>query len=120
MSGIIETDIVSKDRLTGAKVYSGEHTGAYKTIAASQSNSVLGSVGAAGDYLARVVVVVATAATAQVQLKDGSGTAFTIFPNSPGGGIGTYTIPIGIRSRAGAWQITTGAGVSVVAVGNFT
>lgn len=92
----------------------------YESVAASQTNQVLGATGAAGDYLGRVVCVVTTAATAQVQIKDGSGTAITIFPNSPGGGIGTYTVDLGIKSVSGAWQITTGAGVAVLATGSFT
>lgn len=94
--------------------------GEYETVAASQTTQTLGATGAVGDYLEGLLCVVATAATAQVQIKDGSDTAITVLPNSPGGGIGTYPIPIGLTSRTGAWQITTGAGVSVVAVGNFT
>ena len=92
----------------------------YETVAASQTNQVIGAVGAAGDLLSRLICVVTTAATAQVQIKDGSDTAITVFPNSPGGGVGTYTIPIGLLSRTGAWQVTTGAGVAVIACGNFS
>jgi len=92
----------------------------YELVAASQTNQVLGATGAAGDYLDQLLIVVATAATAQVQLKDGSGTAFTVFPNSPGGGVGSYPLPIGLRSTNGAWQVTTGAGASVIASGDFS
>lgn len=92
----------------------------YETVAAGQTTQALGATGAAGDYIDRLIIVVATAASAQVQIKDGSETAITVFPNSPGGGVGTYTLPIGMRSRAGAWQVTTGAGSSVIATGNFT
>jgi len=91
-----------------------------QTIAAGQTTVALGSAGAKGDFLARLVCTVGTAATAQVQLKDGSGNAYTILPNSPGGGIGVYTIEIGACSQLGAWQVTTGAGVTVLAVGMFT
>lgn len=92
----------------------------YETVAAGQTDQALGATGAAGDYLARLIIVVATAATAQVQIKDGSGSAITVFPNSPGGGVGTYTVDIGLTSLDGAWKVTTGAGSSVVAVGDFT
>jgi hypothetical protein len=92
----------------------------YETVAASQTAQVLGAIGAAGDLLSRLICVVTTAATAQVQIKDGSDTAITVFPNSPGGGVGTYTIPIGLQSRTGAWQVTTGAGVAVIACGVFS
>lgn len=92
----------------------------YETVAPSQTDQVLGSVGAAGDYLDKLICVVATASTAQVQIKDGAGSAITILPNSPGGGLGTYTIPIELKSNTGAWKITTGAGVSVISCGKFT
>ena len=92
----------------------------YETVAASQTDQVLGVTGATGDFLHQLIIVVSTAATAQVQIKDGSGSAITVFPNSPGGGIGTYTVELNIRSTSGAWRVTTGAGVAVLAVGRFT
>lgn len=92
----------------------------YETVAASQTDQVLGNGGAAGDYLDTLVCVVATAATAAVDLQDGDGTAFNVLPNSPGGGVGTYVVRIAARSKAGAWKVTTGAGVSVIATGSFT
>jgi hypothetical protein len=39
----------------------------YETVAASQTNQVLGGTGAIGDYLHRVIVVVNTAATSTVR-----------------------------------------------------
>lgn len=92
----------------------------YETVAASQTNQVLGTVGAAGDLLSSLICIVTVSLTAQVQIKDGADAAITIFPNSPGGGIGTYTIPVGLLSRSGGWQITTGAGVAVIACGVFS
>ena len=92
----------------------------YETVAAGVTAQALGSVGVVGDYLKHLVCVVSTAATAQVQIKDGADSAITVFPNSPGGGIGTYIVPLGLLSRTGAWQVTTAAGVAVVAVGLFS
>lgn len=92
----------------------------YETVAVSQTDQVLGATGATGDYLSHLVIVVATAATAAVSIKDGAGSAISVFPNNPGGGVGTYTVPLGLTSTAGAWKVTTGAGSTVVAVGNFT
>lgn len=92
----------------------------YETVAASQSDQVLGVAGAAGDYLDTLVITVATAATAAVSIKDGGGNAISILPNSPGGGIGVYTVRIAARSKAGAWKVTTGAGSTVLATGSFT
>lgn len=91
----------------------------YETVAASQTDQALGATGAGGDLLLRLVIVVATAATAAVSIKDGS-TSIAVFPSLPGGGIGTYVIHLGLKSISGAWSVTTGAGVSVIAVGNFT
>lgn len=50
---------------------------------------------------------------------DGSGSAITVFPNSPGGGVGTYTVELNITSTGGAWKVTTGAGVAVIAIWRF-
>jgi hypothetical protein len=96
------------------------NAGHYETVAASQTDQALGATGAAGDWLENLVCVVSTAATAQVQIKDGGGSAITVLPNSPGGGVGTYTIYLQLRSTAGAWKVTTGAGVAVIATGTFT
>lgn len=92
----------------------------YETVAVSQANQALGATGAAGDYLEALICVVATAATSQVQLKDGSNTAFTVLPNAVGAGIGTYYLPFGLISTSGAWQVTTAAGVTVIGTGDFT
>jgi hypothetical protein len=100
------------------EVYNGG--GSYETVAASQTAQALGATGAVGDYLECLIIVVSTAATAAVSIKDGGDSAISIFPNSPGGGIGTYVIPVGLWSRTGAWQVTTGAGSAVIATGNFT
>jgi hypothetical protein len=91
----------------------------YETVAAAQSDQILGSTGGAGDYLEGLLCVVATAATSIVQIKDGAGSAITVHPNAVGGGVGTYYVPINTKSRDGAWSVTTGAGVSVLATGNF-
>ena len=95
----------------------------YEHVAASQTAQVLGGTGATGDYLHRLICTVSTAATAQVQIVDGTGAGaltHTILPNSPGGGIGVYTVEIGAASTTGPWKITTGAGVEVMAVGIFS
>lgn len=93
---------------------------AYETVAASQTDQVLGSVGAIGDILTRLIITVGTAATAAVSIKDGGGSSIPILPNSPGGGIGVYVVHLGIASTAGAWQVSAGAGATVVAIGQFS
>jgi hypothetical protein len=106
--------VVAEDQLGGSE---------YETVAASASDQVLGATGAQGDYLDTLVCVVTTAATSQVQIKDGNGTLFPVLPNNVGAGIGTYHVAIGAKCVNGTtpgWKITTGAGVTVFATGNFT
>lgn len=91
----------------------------YKACPVS-ATTTLGATGATGDYLEGLTIVVATAATAQVQIKDGSDAAITVFPSNPGGGIGSYYVPVGAKSRTGAWQVVTLAGSTVLATGDFT
>jgi hypothetical protein len=109
------------DRLKTIGTNTGQLPGhEYETVAAGQTDQVLGATGGAGDYLHSLICVVATAATSAVSIKDGAGSAISVLPDNVGGGIGTYTVPLGLASADGAWKITTGAGVSVVAAGRFT
>ena len=95
----------------------------YEHVTASQTAQVLGGTGAVGDYLHRIICTVSTAATSLVQIVDGTGTGIlthTILPNNVGGGVGVYNIEMNTVSANGAWKITTGAGVEVMAVGIFS
>lgn len=92
----------------------------YETVAASQTAQVLGPTGAAGDILERLIIVPATTAAGTVAIKDGSDTAINVFVTGTLADLTPIVIPIGARSRTGAWAITTGANVSVIAVGAFT
>lgn len=98
------------------------NTGAYETVAASQTAQVLGPTGAIGDYLAGVLIVPATTSPGAVAIKDGAGSAVTIFTGgaSSVSNLVPFFVPVGARSAAGAWQVTTGANVSAVATGLFT
>jgi hypothetical protein len=94
--------------------------GRYETVAASQTDQVLGSTGAGvGDYIERLICVVATPATSNVLIQDGDGTAITVLPAAVAAAVGTYVIEVGAYSVIGAWSVTTGAGVSVLAIGKF-
>lgn len=90
----------------------------YEAVAAGQTTQTIGATGAVGDLLERVIITVVTSATGTVAIKDGADTAITISAaNTP---IGVYSVEIGARSKTGAWQITTGAGATAIAVGRFT
>jgi hypothetical protein len=89
----------------------------YEHVALSQTGQVLGTTGAVGDYLHRLVITVGTAATSTVSVLDGATSHALVRANTP---IGVYSIEMNTFSRNGAWSITTGAGAEVIAVGNFT
>jgi len=92
----------------------------YEHVAAGQTAQVLGTNGATGDYLHRLVCTVTTALTGNVVILDGSGFSHTILPASAGTGINNYDIEVNAVSRNGPWKITTGAGVEVLAIGIFS
>lgn len=94
----------------------------YETVAASQSDQALGTTGAAGDFLRGLLVVPATTSPGAVSIKDGNGSSITVFTGgaSSVGSLIPFPIPIGARSTAGTWKVTTGANVSVIGFGDFS
>lgn len=92
----------------------------YETVAASQTAQVLGSTGAVGHLLERLIITVATSATGTVALIDGNGSDIPITAaNTP---IGVYVVEVGMRcvnATTPGWKVTTGAGASVIGVGEF-
>ena len=95
----------------------------YEHVVASQSAQVLGATGAKGDYLHRLICTVTTSATGNVVIVDGSGTGIlthTVLPALAGTGVNVYNIEVNAVSADGAWKVTTGAGVEVMAVGIFS
>ena len=92
--------------------------GEYEAVAASATAQVLGGI---GDYLDTVWVQPATTSPGNVIILDGNTTIFTF----PGGAnsvsnLVPFPISLGIKSVSGAFKITTGSNVSVLASGNFT
>ena len=91
----------------------------YETVAASQTDQVLGPTGATGDLINGILVIPPPRRPAR-SLKDGAGTV----PVFTGGATSVsnlvpFLIPLGIRSVSG-FPDTTGANVSCIAVGDFT
>lgn len=101
-------------------------TSGYVRVPASSAALVLtgAGAGAMGDTINRLIITVTTEATSAVSLTDGVGTgpslnAYTVFP--AGMDIGCHILQLGdLTSNNGPWKVTTGAGVSVVAVGIFS
>lgn len=93
----------------------------YETVAASQTAQVIGATGAIGDVIEGILVIPGTTSPGNVLLLDNA-TSITVFT---GGALSVsnlvpFFIPLGIKSVSGAWKITTGTNVTVIAVGNFT
>src|SRR5436309_1238632 len=97
-------------------------TGKFATVAASQTDQVLGLTGgAAGDYLAAIHVVPTTTAPGAISIKDNGGSAITLWAGGTvGADLKPFLIELQIRSVTGPWKITTGANVSAIAVGAFS
>ena len=93
----------------------------YYTVAASQTNSALGT-GAIGDAFSGLLIVPATTSPGAVSVKDGGGSAITVFTGGATSvaDLKPFFLPFNMLSAVGGWSITTGANVSVIAVGTFT
>jgi len=90
----------------------------YETVAASVTGQVLGTTGAVGDYLHRLIISNVTAATASVTILDGS-TSIVIQTGAANIPLGIFSIELNMASASGAWKVTTGAGATVIGVGIF-
>jgi hypothetical protein len=95
----------------------------YQSIAAGQTAAALGAGGGArGDYLAGLLLVPASTSPGAVSIADGGGPAITVFAGGAASlvALAPFFVPVGAFSTSGKWQVTTGAGVSALAVGLFT
>ena len=95
----------------------------YQAIAASQSNAALGpGGGGTGDYLSHLTIVPASTSPGAVSIADGGGSAIIVFAGGASSisSLAPFTVTIGAKSAGGAWKVTTGSTVSVMAMGQFT
>jgi hypothetical protein len=97
---------------------------AYNTVAASVTAQVLtgGSGGAIGDWLDFLLVIPTTISCGAVSVIDGLGSPITVFAGAGATPLITlmpFTIPIRAITVSGPWKVTTGANISVMAIGNF-
>lgn len=93
----------------------------YTTVGASADEEPLGATGKVGDHLVHLVIQPTTVAPGSVVLKDGATTVYT-YPGSADYPVGLppFHVLLDLDSRSGAWTVTTGANVSVLASGDFT
>lgn len=119
--GGVATSLGLKPRATSLPVVLADiSSGEYETVAASQSAQTLGATGGTGDYLSGLLVTPATTSPGNVLLLDNA-ISITVFAGgaSSVSNLVPFFIPIGAYSVSGAWKVTTGANVSVIAIGNF-
>jgi hypothetical protein len=92
----------------------------YETVAAGQTAQVLGTTGAVGDFIERLIITPSAVGAGVVTLIDNA----TSIPIYAAGAnlvdLTPITVPLGVFSVSGAWKVTTGATVTVVAIGSFT
>lgn len=93
----------------------------YETVAASQTAQVLGATGATGDYVTGLLCTPATTSPGVVTLLDNA-ISIPLFVGgaSSVSNLVPFFISLGAFSVSGAWKVTTGANISVMAFGNFT
>ena len=96
----------------------------YNTVPASATAQALtgGGGGAKGDFLAGLLIVPGTTSPGAVTIKDGAGSAITVFTGGATSvaDLKPFWVPIGAVSTGGAWSVTTLTNVTVVANGQFT
>lgn len=95
----------------------------YEVVAAGQTNQVLGGAGAVGDLLESLLIVPTSLNPGPVSIRDGAGGDTIVVFAGGNDSVSTmhpFTVQLHIRATAAGWRVTTGAGVSALASGNFT
>lgn len=95
------------------------HTIKYETVAAGQTAQALGTTGKAGDILERLIIVPASVTCGTVALLDGT-ISMNVLVTGTLADLSPVVIEVGCKSLTGAWKVTTGTAVSVIAVGRFS
>ena len=91
----------------------------YETVAAGQTAQALGVTGKTGDLLEHVIIVPTTTAAGNVDVLDGT-TSIRVYNTGTLSDLKPFTVVFGCKSVTGAWKITTGSNVAVIAVGQFS
>ena len=93
----------------------------YETVAASQTDAVMGAAGGVSDVISHILVVPTSTSPQSITLTDGA-TSITVFAGGANSltSLVPFAIPLGLRASTGPWKITTGTGLSCVVVGDFT
>ena len=89
----------------------------YETVAASQTDQVLGTTGSAGDILHALHCVWTAASAAGVSIKDGTGSSIPVFETKSSATSQTVTLDM-VSADAG-WKITTSTNTTCIGIGRF-
>jgi len=93
----------------------------YETVAASQTDQVLGPSGGEKNVLARMIVLPASTSPGEVSIQDGAGSNIVVFTGGVTSVADLTPVVIELWMKAVTdWRVTTGAAVSVICVGRFT
>lgn len=91
----------------------------YEDVAASQTDQVIGGTGAVGDLVAGVYCSMSAASVGTVSIKDGSGSAFVLFPAQVAATV-VSAQALNWVSTSGAWKLTTGTNTTCRVSGRFS
>ena len=91
----------------------------YEAVAASQTDQVMGAIGAAGDLLHALKCATSAASVGTVTVKDGAGSSFTIFLAQGAAAI-LDSPALDWVSVNGAWSVTTGTNTTCRVSGRFS
>ncbi len=92
----------------------------YETVAASQTDQVMGTTGAAGDLVNSVKCVTSAASVGAITIKDGSGAAITLFNAQSVANDNLNKDNMNWVSVDGGWKLTTGTNTTCVVAGRFS
>lgn len=101
-------------------ILQGVGAGEYETVAKSQTAQALGATGATGDVIRRVVIIPETVSPGVVTLLDNAISIELWLGGTVGADLKPFVVDLGMVSVSGAWKITTGDNVHVIAIGDFT
>lgn len=103
---------------TVVSVFSSE----YETVAASQTDQIMGATGAIGDAIEAILVTPTSTTVGAISIEDGSTNTVVYTGGTVGADLKPFVIPLfGIKATtATGWEITTGAGMSLLVFGQFT
>lgn len=92
------------------------------TLCGAGATTALGNTGQKGDFLGYLVVIPGTTSPGAVQIKDGGGSAQTVFTGGATSvaDLKPFIIYITKCSVNGGWSIVNGSNVTAWAAGRFT